>query len=185
MHQPIHQTAHIGQSPERVYFGDLAHETCGFEDCDKPRSERFTSIAICDDHALVVVRDYNRLALGVHPADLRIPHRTIKYDIPPQVYYLTIRPGVIKIGFTRYLLSRLKSLRHPVTDLLATEPGGRGVEAERHRQFADERITTQAEDFRLSDRLAEHIRLMRATHDTILTRYGVPKEKHIVISALT
>jgi hypothetical protein len=71
------------------------------------------------------------------------------------VYY--VRMGeLIKIGTTTHLARRMQELyaaEHGA--LLATEPGGQSLEAERHRQFADER--QHRELFNPSDRLLAHI----------------------------
>lgn len=76
------------------------------------------------------------------------------------VYY--VRTGLyVKIGYTSNLKARLSSLRLDPTALLATEPGGRALEAQRHAEFADERIDPRREDFALSLRLQEHIRELR------------------------
>lgn len=72
------------------------------------------------------------------------------------VYY--VRTGrYVKIGYTSNLKARLVNLRLDATEVLATESGGRTLEAQRHAQFADERIGKR-EDFVLSFRLQEHIR---------------------------
>lgn len=79
------------------------------------------------------------------------------------VYY--VRTGrYVKIGFTSDLKARLSSLRLPTTAVLATEPGGRSLEAQRHGEFGDERIDPRREDFALSLRLQEHIRELREDH---------------------
>lgn len=72
------------------------------------------------------------------------------------VYY--VRTGrYIKIGYTSDLASRMHSLRLDRTAVLATEPGARRLEAERHAQFAEDRIGRR-EDFVPSLALMEHIR---------------------------
>lgn len=72
------------------------------------------------------------------------------------VYY--VRTGrYIKIGYTADLRQRLYSLRLDPTAVLATEPGGRQLEAQRHEQFAEDRIGRR-EDFAPSLALLEHIR---------------------------
>jgi hypothetical protein len=78
------------------------------------------------------------------------------------VYY--VRSGrYVKIGFTSDLKRRLSELRLHSTAVLATEPGGRAVEADRHAEFADERIDPRREDFALSLRIQEHIRELQET----------------------
>lgn len=54
------------------------------------------------------------------------------------VYYMRFGDRV-KIGYTTNLTSRLKAV--PNDELLATEPGTRAVEAARHRQFRELRLT--------------------------------------------
>lgn len=73
------------------------------------------------------------------------------------VYY--VQTGrYIKIGFTSDLKRRLSELRLHPTAVIVTEPGGRALEAQRHEEFAEERIDPRREDFALSLRLQEHIR---------------------------
>lgn len=72
------------------------------------------------------------------------------------VYY--VRTGrYVKIGYTSDLKRRLHSLRLDPAAVLATEPGGRDLEAQRHAEFAEERLGRR-EDFAPSLRLQEHIR---------------------------
>jgi hypothetical protein len=87
-----------------------------------------------------------------------------RYEEQAVVYYMKIGPH-IKIGTTKNLRERIKALRCDPIDLLATEPGGREVEAERHRQFADDRLGRR-EDFKPSRRLLAHIRDVLAAHGT-------------------
>lgn len=70
----------------------------------------------------------------------------------PVVYYVR-RDGLVKIGTTRQLRTRLSAIKPDA--LLAAEPGGRAVERARHEQFAADRISS--EWFRMSDALAAHI----------------------------
>ena len=79
------------------------------------------------------------------------------------VYYIGVEEGVAKIGTTTHFQSRVAAHRRiwPGLRVLATEPGGRLLESERHQQFADERLSRGRgpnELFRLSPRLQEHIR---------------------------
>lgn len=77
------------------------------------------------------------------------------------VYY--VRTGrYVKIGYTSDLKRRLHSLRLDPTAVMATEPGGRALEAQRHAEFAEERIGRR-EDFAPSLRLQEHIRELQET----------------------
>ena len=58
----------------------------------------------------------------------------------PVVYYITRvdRPGQVKIGTTKNLRTRLTELgrRGRTVTLIATEPGGRDLERQRHAEFA-------------------------------------------------
>lgn len=72
------------------------------------------------------------------------------------VYYLALTGDRIKIGWTGNLEQRIATFRARPEDVLATEPGGRSMEARRHRQFATERIG-RSEDFTASDRLRRHV----------------------------
>lgn len=78
-----------------------------------------------------------------------------------QVYYVRIGDH-IKIGYTVNLRTRCSQLRVDVSRVMATEPGGRKLEQERHQQFAAERVGRR-EDFNPSPRLLEHIE--RVTHN--------------------
>lgn len=79
---------------------------------------------------------------------------------PPLVYYLMLSPNTVKIGTTTNLPRRVTSLRTDMAYVVAVEPGGLDIEAERHRQFARDRIGRR-EDFRLSEPLRTHIEHLR------------------------
>jgi len=81
------------------------------------------------------------------------------------VYYVRLKPDQIKIGTTAYLAHRMRALRVARDeDILAAEPGGRDVEKQRHRQFADLRINAYREDFRSGEELMAHIEQTRNEH---------------------
>lgn len=79
-----------------------------------------------------------------------------------QVYYLRIGEH-IKIGVTVNMKARLSQLRVDPDALLATEPGDAKLEAQRHREFANERVGRR-ENFNPSRRLIAHIAEVRALH---------------------
>lgn len=79
------------------------------------------------------------------------------------VYYAELRPGIVKIGTTLNLVSRMSTLHVPPASVIAAEPGTYDVEKARHRQFAHLRIG-QREDFRVDDVLREHIEALAAEH---------------------
>lgn len=64
--------------------------------------------------------------------------------VQPVVYYVTRvdKPGLVKIGTTRNLTTRLRELgsRGRTVTLLATEPGDRTLEATRHAEFGPMRV---------------------------------------------
>ena len=131
---------------------------CCWPGCSEPQ---YPPLPLCIAHALTTaqcVRD--RLA-------------TPKSEPEPQpglagyVYYLMVGPATVKIGTTKYLTSRLNNLRTDLQYVVAIELGGRSVERERHRQFADERIGRR-EDFRLSDRLKAHIDALGPQRDELI-----------------
>ena len=70
------------------------------------------------------------------------------------VYYLQVGDA-IKIGYTGNLPKRLRAYP-PNAKLLAYEPGGPALEAQRHQQFAGD-LTAGKEWFTPSDRLLSHI----------------------------
>lgn len=72
---------------------------------------------------------------------------------PPLVYYLLFADR-IKIGTTTNLVKRMEVIPHD--ELLATEPGGRPVELQRHEQFAHLRI--KGEWFQAAPELLTHVR---------------------------
>lgn len=90
---------------------------------------------------------------NMHKQGGSLPPNKDRHD--PVVYYLELAGGDIKIGYTANLKQRLMDLRRPADALLATESGGREVEARRHAQFADERLGRR-EDFKASPRLLAH-----------------------------
>lgn len=76
---------------------------------------------------------------------------------PPRlelVYYIQ-RDGLVKIGHTACLRTRMKSLRPD--ELLAIEPGTRDLETQRHRQFAAFRAGRSREWFKPAAQLLGHI----------------------------
>lgn len=158
--------------------------SCCAPHCIRQASPLAADVPLCNQHFAAVVRSYNTLAARTDTPDVPCkcaPRIGKNYPSPSQVYYLTVRPGVVKIGYTHYLITRIVAVRRTVADLLATEPGGREVERDRHRQFAADRVGAHKEDFNVSPELARHITAMRAQHDTILTRKGTPEEKLCVI----
>lgn len=78
------------------------------------------------------------------------------------VYYIRIGDHV-KIGTSINVSDRLRSFYLDESALLATEPGGYDLEKQRHREFADERVSTNRELFNPSRRLLAHIEELAKT----------------------
>lgn len=76
------------------------------------------------------------------------------------VYYVRLSPDRIKIGRTINLKQRMSAMRIRRTDVLAVEPGGAGLEADRHAEFAELRHG-RLEDFDVDPWLMEHIETVR------------------------
>lgn len=74
------------------------------------------------------------------------------------VYYLRYADRV-KIGTSATPRARLRAIRHD--ELLAFEPGGRALEQQRHREFAD--LREGGEWFTLTGAITAHIDRIRAT----------------------
>jgi hypothetical protein len=77
------------------------------------------------------------------------------------VYYVRESPEIIKIGTTINLINRLAALRVDHDALMATEPGGRGLEQMRHKQFAHVSLG-KWERFRSEPDLLDHIAMLLA-----------------------
>lgn len=84
---------------------------------------------------------------------------TLREHREPVVYYVRIG-HYIKIGTTVDLHSRMASLMPD--EFLALEPGGRDVEAQRHRQFEWHRAPKGKEYFLPTVAVMEHIEALRA-----------------------
>lgn len=85
---------------------------------------------------------------------VKLPHGI---PLPESVVYYVLFGDRIKIGTTTNLTRRLQDLPHD--ELLATEPGGTGVERQRHAQFGVYRVT--GEWFEMGDELVDHVNELR------------------------
>lgn len=129
----------------------------------------FAPFPICSKHlsrAFLFVRDWTNEALGPKPVDRakaerRAEQRAAAASQQSLVYYVRELPGQIKIGYTTNMKERLLGLRLPVENVLATEPGGRELEAKRHQQFKALRIGRR-ESFVDDPELLSHIDMIRA-----------------------
>lgn len=97
--------------------------------------------------------------------------RKAAYAEQSQVYYVRIGEH-IKIGYSTNMQARLSQLRLNHSAVLATEPGGRELEKQRHHEFRGYRINTAREDFAPGAGLMAHIEAVRAEHGPPrITRY--------------
>lgn len=86
------------------------------------------------------------------------------------VYYVRIGE-FIKIGYTTNLRNRMSGLRTDCSNVLATEPGGKELEAKRHAQFDKIRVGRR-EDFKPTLALIKHIEAVRDFHGDPVFRNG-------------
>lgn len=164
--------------------------------CDK---DSYIQARLCEDHALeVYVEMQGKVSANMGrlfklmkeearrhkqgPTEQEVMYKEA-YEAQSVVYYVRIS-DYIKIGFTRNLNERLKQLRVYKEDLMATEPGGRDKERERHQQFADIR-RGKRENFDKTPELLTHIARVRREHGApkITTFIDFPKEDHRFTSA--
>jgi len=141
----------------------MAPPRCTWDDC---RDSRYMDMPVCATHAVMIY--------GIVKRDLGVPSNKIGRLPPspprknqPFVYYLMIGPSTVKIGTTMDLLQRLSQLRSEPQYVVGLERGGRELERQRHKQFADER-RSRREDFRLSDRLKKHIDELAPNRDELI-----------------
>ncbi|MEU0236760.1 hypothetical protein ABZ234_03650 [Nocardiopsis sp. NPDC006198] len=96
---------------------------------------------------------------------LRQTRKTNADSRPKFVYYVRLRPGCIKIGYSADVRGRIHTFRvWDEDELLAVEPGGRAMERERHLQFGHIRQRFDLEEFDEAPDLMEHIAAVRAGH---------------------
>lgn len=121
--------------------------------------------AICQDavHALGIGERLHSIRIDAAIAQARRNREAREREQKPgAVYYVRLTGDRIKIGWTTNLAVRLATYRSRPEDLLAVEPGPKTLEAERHAQFAAERLDKRLEDFEMSERLAQHIATLNA-----------------------
>lgn len=157
------------------------------------KARRLSEVPVCKEHAAMIaaaadgtIRQFNQRQMDMLENPRESWEETCRRNLPPPppgysdrikaelharklpgsvVYYVRIRPGVIKIGVTINLDDRLKSMRMSAPgDLLAAEPGDRAIEKARHAKFADFRMDCRREDFAEADELLAYIRTVRARH---------------------
>ena len=137
---------------------------CTWSGC---REHAFSGLPVCFLHATVIA-DVVDAATPAMPPDPSVQQRRKLSDLKSWVYYLMIGPSTVKIGVTTNLPRRLNALRTDIQYVVAIELGGRALEAQRHKQFAVDRVGRRREDFRLSDELKHHIDRLQSKRDKMV-----------------
>jgi hypothetical protein len=135
---------------------------CFVHDCGRSQSELFTDL--CDHHGMSAYRQAKSFLATVDEVwhEPREAKPWVPPELPSIVYY--IRFGAfVKIGTTTNLKQRVASLKVAQSDyeVLATEPGGKDLERERHKQFSGCR-QPRSELFAPIPALQDHIRSLQA-----------------------
>lgn len=139
-------------------------EQCCWPGCDANRYAASDAPPLCGNH-LVKCATYITDSMTALLGESRRPGDPVPAELVADpasadsvVYYVRIGQH-IKIGTTTNLPARLRSLSidHDSGLLLATEPGGRKLEAHRHAEFVEDRLLMDRELFRPSQRLRNHI----------------------------
>lgn len=143
---------------------DQWHEpVCQVYDCGKQIRED-SSVPVCHACGLAIAREF-KLAIFAEDRQERRQHdQAIQSKMPAEmrragrevVYYVQIG-DYIKIGYTKHLRNRMRSLRVTNDALLAIEDGDRARETARHREFVGDRVHRRMENFHPSERLLAHI----------------------------
>lgn len=128
---------------------------CTWRSCYR---EQYLDLPVCFGHAVVI-------SGAVRGAEFS-PNEPPPIQ-PAYVYYLMVSPSKVKIGFTTNLRDRIINLRSELQYVVAIERGGRDVELRRHKEFAAERFGRR-EDFRLSERLKQHIEALQPCRDELI-----------------
>lgn len=138
--------------------------------CDRP-SLPDAPFPICIKHAGLLLRYLNnytpatqddRIILAVRMMEQHREQETERKRINPPietVYYVQVG-NRIKIGYTTSLANRVRAYP-PGSRLLAYEPGGLALEAQRHAQFGAD-LDAGREWFRPSEPLLAHIEQIKA-----------------------
>lgn len=154
-------------------FTDHRPRRCTWGECE---DHVVYSWPVCLSHGLAIyedVRDLYKIIRdspeGPDDKHVELPVRRDPHATGAWVYYLMLSPTVVKIGTTRRLVKRISQLRTDLAYVVAIEPGSHDIETRRHRQFREERLGRR-EDFRLSERLKQHIELLQPERDELIKR---------------
>jgi hypothetical protein len=88
--------------------------------------------------------------------------RSLCNDLPPVVYFIRTRDGLIKIGHTINFYDRKTAFDKGWLHILAIIPGSRQAEADMHKRFA-EHLAQGREYFHPAPELIDHINEIRAS----------------------
>lgn len=137
----------------------MTDEECAWPGCVKRRGD----LPLCEAHLLIAHKHVeNRHSPSpiaqAHPARPRDTSRSV-------VYYLRVGE-LVKIGYASNLARRLAAYP-PDAQLLATEPGGRELESQRHREMRHH-LRMGREWFVPAQPLLDHIA-------SVIERCGPPK----------
>lgn len=146
---------------KRNKIGEIDH--CCYPGCGADRHSAPDAPPFCGNHmvecAVFISREMDFPLLG--------PPKAPSAPSPPPaepksvVYYIRVG-SFIKIGTTRNIGQRLRDLYidHQPGALMATEPGGRELEAVRHREFNQDLVFANRELFTPSPRLLAWIAVL-------------------------
>lgn len=130
---------------------------------------------VCWGHLIAAVEDFQDILKIKHARPpqsaiqhiVGIPEPEPKEQYQAFVYYLMIGPSTVKIGTTRNLENRVRTLRSELQYVVALEKGSYDIERQRHRDYAEER-TGKYEHFLLSERLKAHIAALMPQRDQLI-----------------
>lgn len=157
-------------------LGDLdIGQRCTWPECREPQWVG----PVCFVHGVEI---YGHVRTTLSAQNEQILAELVEQDIPREmasgpgsplypaeqfVYYLMVGPATVKIGTTTNLRRRIMELRSELQYVVAIERGGSGIEHRRHQEFAAERIGRR-EDFRLTERLKQHIEALQPQRDELI-----------------
>ena len=145
-------------------------EFCCWPGCTSDRYEEPSAPPFCGKHLIRCATYVSSRMKDLMEAPLLPPRPPMAGPVGESadkassvVYYVRLGDH-IKIGTTTNLRARMSALYidHNPDALLATEPGDRNVERERHNDFREDRAFSNRELFNPSPRLMAHIQRLNA-----------------------
>ena len=141
--------------PEFIYNRPKAEFRCPFCGSKETYQKLFT---IGTNQCDACAREWQQETFGKPGPKRGYGVRPTPTANPGDVVYYIKHGNRIKIGTSSNWKLRMQALPHD--ELLALEPGSRGLEAKRHAQFSGNRIR-RSEWFDITDRLTQHIATVR------------------------